>query len=288
VRVLIAGAEGQLGRVLLRSAPADLEVRALGHAQLDIADLRCVERTITEVAPDVIVNAAAFTNVDGAETEARLARDVNTRGPQNLAFVAGRSSARLVHMSTDYVFDGRLSRPYLPECATNPLNVYGITKRDGESAVADLLPEESVILRTSWLYAASGRNFVRTMIALMSQRSSVGVVADQVGAPTAASSLAEAVWKIVRAPELHGTYHWTDAGVASWYDFAIAIAEEGANLGIIPSRIAVIPITSHQYATPARRPSYSVLDTTSLRSLGIDAAHWRTRLRAVLKEIRDG
>jgi len=176
-------------------------------------------------APDVIVNAAAYTAVDRAESEPELARRVNSDGPRYLALAAREVGARLVHLSTDFVFDGASSIPYPPEAPTNPLNVYGVTKRAGEQAVLEVLPGRSVVLRTSWLYAAEGSNFVRTMLRLMCANGAVRVVADQVGTPTAARSVAQAIWKITERPSVTGIHHWSDAGVASWYDFAVAIAE---------------------------------------------------------------
>jgi len=285
-RVLITGANGQVGRMLLETQPADATVIACTHADLDIAAVDSVHECIERYRPDTIINAAAYTAVDKAESEPAAARGVNTEGPRHLASAAERHGARLIHISTDFVFDGAASTPYLPDCATNPLGVYGRTKRDGELAVREALPQRSVIVRTAWVYAATGANFVRTMLRLMRANGAVSVVADQVGTPTAARPLAEALWKIAIDPGVAGIHHWTDAGVASWYDFAVAIAEEGAGLGLVPAEVTVAPITTADYPTPARRPSYSVLDKRSLASLGLAPIHWRKRLRSVLKEIQ--
>jgi dTDP-4-dehydrorhamnose reductase len=191
----------------------------------------------------------------------------------------------MIHISTDFVFDGAASVPYRPDSATNPLSVYGRTKRDGERAVLQALPDHSTIVRTAWVYAATGANFVRTMLRVMRANGTVRVVADQVGTPTAARSLAETLWRIAGTHQIRGIHHWTDAGVASWYDFAVAIAEEGAQLGLVSPDVTVTPITTADYPTPARRPSYSVLDKRSLAPYGLSPIHWRQRLRAVLKEI---
>ena len=166
------------------------------------------------------------------------------------------------------------------------MSVYGATKLAGERAVLDTLPESSVVVRTAWVYAAAGNNFVRTMLRVMNANGSVRVVCDQVGTPTAARGLAETLWGIVANPEIKGIHHWTDAGVASWYDFAVAIAEEGAQLGLVSDRVTVTPIATSDYPTPARRPSYSVLDKTSLASFGLVPVHWRKRLRGVLGEMK--
>jgi dTDP-4-dehydrorhamnose reductase len=288
VKVLITGAGGQVGRILSSTPPPGVDVLCFGHKDLDIADRGSVGDYVRQHVPDVIINAAAYTAVDRAESEPDLARSVNADGPRNLAIAARAQGARLIHLSTDFVFDGTASAPYRPEAATNPLSVYGVTKLAGERAVLENLPERAVVLRTAWVYAAEGGNFVRTMLRVMKANGTVRVVADQVGTPTAARALAETIWQLVAKPEITGIHHWTDAGVASWYDFAVAIAEEGALLGLVPPDVAVIPITTSEYPTPARRPSYSVLDKTSLTTRGLTPLHWRKRLRSVLGEIKGG
>jgi len=285
VKVLIAGAAGQVGRALVDSAPTPIEVVKCSHQNLDVADERAVLSCIRLHAPDVIVNAAAYTAVDRAESEPELARRVNSDGPRYLALAAREVGARLVHVSTDFVFDGASSIPYPPEAPTNPLNVYGVTKRAGEEAVLEVLPGRSVVLRTSWLYAAEGSNFVRTMLRLMCAHGAVRVVADQVGTPTAARSVAQAIWKITERPSVTGIHHWSDAGVASWYDFAVAIADIAELRGLLASAITVTPISTEEYPTPARRPRYSVLDKRSLAVLGIAPVHWRRQLQSVLGEL---
>lgn len=285
VKVLITGAAGQLGRALLACAPSGVQPIPCPHAQLDIADERAVADSVRRSAPDVIVNAAAYTAVDRAEAEPGEAYRINAEGAGHVALAARESGARLIHLSTDFVFDGASSRPYRPESPTRPLGVYGQSKLAGEAAVLERLPERAVVLRTAWLYAAEGNNFVRTMLRLMREKGSVRVVADQVGTPTAATSVAAAVWAIAARPEVRGIHHWTDAGVASWYDFAVAIAEEGSELGLLAHMPIVTPVATAEYPTPARRPSYSVLDRTSLLSLGLVPMHWRARLRTVLRGI---
>lgn len=236
----------------------------------------------------MIVNAAAYTAVDRAEAERELAQRINEDGPRHLAVAARTFGARFLHISTDFVFDGRSSLPYRPDAPTNPLSVYGQTKRAGEEAVLEVLPERSLILRTAWVYAGQGRNFVLTMLHLMRTKGAVRVVADQVGTPSSARSIAETLWGLTERPGINGIHHWTDAGVASWYDFAVAIAEEGALLGLVPDNVVVTPIATADYPTPARRPPYSVLDKTSLISLGFTPIHWRKRLRGALAEMKRG
>ena len=284
-KVLITGAGGQVGRALLDAAPDNLEVVGCAHADLDVGSGDAVLEWIGRRRPGVIINTAAYTAVDKAESEPDAARRINAEGPGHLAAAAREYGARLIHISTDFVFDGAASVPYGPDSATNPLGVYGKTKRDGERAVLEALPEHSTIVRTAWVYAATGANFVRTMLRVMRANGAARVVADQVGTPTAARSLAEVLWRIAVSPQIRGIHHWTDAGVASWYDFAVAIAEEGKELGLLPPEIAVTPITTAEYPTPARRPSYSVLDKRSLAAHGLTPIHWRKRLRAVLREI---
>jgi dTDP-4-dehydrorhamnose reductase len=273
--------------MLLETRPPHIELIALSHAQLDIGAGEAVRDSIGRHRPVVIINAAAYTAVDKAESEPEAAQRINAEGPGHLAAAAGEYGARLIHISTDFVFDGAASVPYRPDSATNPLSVYGETKRDGERAVLDGLPERSVIVRTAWVYSATGANFLRTMLRIMRANGAARVVADQVGTPTAARSLAEALWQIAGNDEIRGIHHWTDAGVASWYDFAVAIGEEGAELGILPPGVTVTPIRTTDCPTPARRPSYSVLDKGSLAAWGLSPIHWRKRLRDVLKEIRN-
>jgi dTDP-4-dehydrorhamnose reductase len=285
MRVLITGAGGQVGRMLLETRPDDFEVVACTHADLDIGAGKAVRDGVTHYQPAVIINAAAYTAVDKAESEPDAAQRINAEGPGHLAAAARSCGARLIHISTDFVFDGAASAPYRPDSATHPLSVYGRTKRDGEQAVLEALPQRATIVRTAWVYAATGANFVRTMLRVMRANGAVRVVADQVGTPTAARSLAQALWSIAGNPEIRGIHHWTDAGVASWYDFAVAIGEEGSELGLLPPEVTVTPIATADYPTPAHRPSYSVLDKSSLASFGLTPVHWRKRLRSVLKEI---
>jgi dTDP-4-dehydrorhamnose reductase len=271
--------------MLIETCPQDVEAIACTHVDLDVTDASAVRARLLRERPALIVNAAAYTAVDKAESEPEAAHAINAEGPRQLAAAAGEIGARLIHLSTDFVFDGTSSTPYRPDAPTNPLSVYGRTKRDGEAAVCEALPERAVILRTAWVYAAHGANFMHTMLRLMRSRGEVGVVADQVGTPSAARPLAEALWQIAARPGIHGVHHWTDAGVASWYDFAVAIAEEGARLGLLSGSVCVRPIATEQYPTAARRPAYSVLDKRSLASLGLAPRHWRVRLREVMKEL---
>lgn len=281
MKALITGAGGQLGRALLGAAPAGCELRALGHAELDIADAEAVAALMRSFAPEVVLNAAAFTGVDAAESAADSAARANSLGPAVLAAACRDGGAWLVHVSSDYVFDGAQSRPYDTQARPNPLSVYGRSKLAGELAVARELPGRSTVVRASWLYSAAG-GFPARMLALMQSRPQLSVVSDQVGAPTHAAGLAQVLWALAarRAP---GLMHWCDSGVASWYDFAVAIAEEGMRKGLLKSAPAIRAIASADYPTPAARPPYSLLDKRATeRLLGRDAPHWRSALRETL------
>lgn len=285
MKVLVTGAGGQVGRSLLDAVPDDVEAVGCLHGDLDVGAGQAVRDVVSRHRPAVIINAAAYTAVDRAESEPDAARRINSEGPRHLALAARECGARLIHISTDFVFDGAASVPYRPDSATNPLSVYGRTKRDGEHAVLAELPEQSTVVRTAWVYAATGANFVNTMLRIMRSQGGVRVVADQVGTPTSAPFFAATLWRIAADPAIRGIHHWTDAGVASWYDFAMAIAEEGAQLGLVSAEVTVTPITTADYPTPARRPAYSVLNKQSLAAHGLAPVHWRQRLRSILKEI---
>ena len=286
MKILLTGSNGQVARAFLAAVPQSMQVTAVNHSDLDIGDARAVNSLMESLRPDAVVNAAAYTAVDRAESEPDAARRANEDGPANLARAAARIGSRLVHLSTDFVFDGASSSPYKPQDPTNPLGVYGASKLAGEIAVRDALPAGSVILRTSWVYDAHGKNFVRTMLRLMRERDTVSVVTDQVGTPTAAYSIAQAIGAVLELPSVTGIHHWTDAGVASWYDFAVAIAEEWVSAGRTTSVARVVPINTADYPTPARRPRFSVLDkTATCAALGMTPRHWRQNLRQVIGEI---
>ena len=283
MRVLIAGAEGQIGRAVTAAAPPGAEVRALGRAQLDLTRPAEVAHAVRAFRPDLVVNAAGYTAVDRAEADSAAARAVNEEGARHLAEAAAEIGARMLHFSTDYVFDGSQGRPYTPDDRPNPVNIYGMSKLAGERAVLGTLGDRAVVVRTAWVYAAAGHNFLRTMSRLLDQREQVTVVSDQYGTPTSAPSVARATWALVDRPEVHGVAHWTDGGVASWYDFAVAIREDSLAMGLLRRAAEILPITTAEYPTPARRPGYSVLDCSAAQAaLGTAPHHWRAELRHVL------
>jgi dTDP-4-dehydrorhamnose reductase len=290
VRVLITGANGQLGRELTLTAPPTAVVKATTRSELDLGDSEAIRAVVEQFEPTLVLNAAAYTAVDQAEAEPDMAWRVNVTAPALLAeSVHSRRDCRLIQVSTNYVFAGTNSRPYKPDDETAPLGVYGRTKLEGERAVLKVLGPRALVLRTGWVYGKHGKNFVHTMMRLMAERRSVRVVADQIGCPTSTASLAGALWAFAQRESLAGIWHWSDAGAASWYDFAVAIAEDGAAVGLLPMNVEVVPISTEEYPTPARRPPYSLLDRrATVAALGTSTLHWRSRLRQVLEQIKHG
>ena len=286
-KVMILGAGGQLGRELVRSAGADVACEALPRSELDIGDREAVARCLASASPSVVINAAAYTAVDAAESDVEAASRGNATGPQNLALACAAQGIRLLHVSTDFVFNGESAHPYTPSADTAPLGEYGRSKLAGEQAVAEALPG-ALIMRTGWVYSGYGNNFVKTMLRLMGERDELAVVADQVGTPTWARGLAAALWAAVERPGIEGIYHWSDAGVCSWYDFAVAISEEAHALDLLSRPTRIRPIPASDYPTPARRPAYSVLDKQdSWRDLELEPVHWRQQLRLMLQELKE-
>ncbi|MDE8652283.1 dTDP-4-dehydrorhamnose reductase [Novosphingobium album (ex Liu et al. 2023)] len=282
MKVLIVGANGQLGKGLSRTAPDEASIVSHDIDTLDITDAEAITAVVSEVHPDIVFNAAAYTAVDKAESEEEAAFAVNATAVGYLAEAARGVGAQFVHVSTDFVFDGRSGVPYSPDAPTAPIGAYGRTKLAGEKAAG----EDALIVRTAWVYAPTGGNFVRTMLRLMAERSEVRVVADQIGTPTYAPGLAAALWTMA-AKGAKGIYHYTDAGACSWYDFAVAIQEEALAAGLLDRAVPVIPINAVEYSTPAERPHYSVLDKASTFAvLGGPTSHWRENLRKMMIEIK--
>ena len=286
-KILITGSNGQLGSALSACVPDGYVALVADRQKLDITDSTNVNAWFSDNEPDGVINAAAYTAVDKAESETELAKAANCNGPKNLASSAASLDIPLVHVSTDFVFNGKAGAPYKTDDSTNPLGVYGLTKRDGEQQVLSVHADQTAVVRTAWVYDAGGSNFMMTMLRLMQEKESLGVVADQIGSPTYVQGLADACW-LMLDKELSGVYHWTDAGVASWYDFAVAIQEEALALNILGKSIPINPLTTEAFPTPAVRPSNSVLDKTNTwQALGITAPHWREHLRVALAKLAD-
>ncbi|MEX1316087.1 MAG: dTDP-4-dehydrorhamnose reductase [Synechococcaceae cyanobacterium] len=296
--VLLTGAAGQLGQALVASRPEGVALIATsrsggpGLLALDLADADACRRAVRSHRPDWVLNAGAYTAVDRAESEPELAHAVNGGAPRALAQALRETGGRLLQISTDFVFDGSQGSPYLPEQPRRPLGVYGASKAAGEAAVELLLggTGRGVILRTSWVMGPVGRNFARTMLRLHRERGAagqpLGVVADQVGCPTSTHTLAAACWRLIGragAMAVPPILHWSDAGAASWYDVALAVGELGQELGLLERPAPVNPLTTADYPTPARRPSYSLLACgPTHRLLELEPQHWRAALRQVL------
>jgi dTDP-4-dehydrorhamnose reductase len=284
MKVLVLGG-GQIAKAIAAGAPARHEVAMRTHGELDIVDEAALGIALAKFKADWILNAAAYTAVDLAEDEAAKAIAVNDTAVASLVRTAAAARSKLLHLSTDFVFDGGSKRAYLPSDPTNPLSVYGVSKLGGERHV--VAGGAGIVLRTSWVYAAEGKNFVLTMLRLMREKNQINVVCDQIGAPTWAASAAAAIWGLIDAKAAPGIYHWTDLGVASWYDFAVAIQDEALARGLLSRAIPVLPIYSSEYPTKAQRPAFSVLDSASTRSLlKLPATHWRHNLRMMLDELR--
>jgi dTDP-4-dehydrorhamnose reductase len=285
VKVLVLGG-GQIARAVGAAASREHQVLTRTHAELDIVNEHAVAKTLSEVGADWVVNAAAFTAVDLAEDQPAQALAINDTAVAHLVRASAQEGCRLLHLSTDFVFDGNSNRAYLPGDETRPLSVYGASKLGGERHVLDA-GASGIVLRTSWVYASAGKNFVLTMLRLMREKDRVSVVCDQIGVPTWAASAAAAIWGLIETAAKGGIYHWSDLGVASWYDFAVAIQEEALARGLLPRAIPITPIPSIAYPTRATRPAFSVLDTTSTRaSLDVPVRHWRHNLRTMLDELR--
>ncbi len=290
IKILLTGATGQLGQELAATPPAGVELIPTSRLQLDLADAAACRAAVLSHRPDWVLNAGAYTAVDRAESEPALAQAVNAGAPGAFAAALAETGGRLLQVSTDFVFDGKQGTPYSPDQPLQPLGVYGASKAAGEAAVLKALPaEQHCILRTSWVYGPVGHNFCRTMLRLHSCKAAageaLGVVADQVGCPTATATLAKACWSVIQGGA-RGLHHWSDAGAASWYDFALAIGEIGAAQGLLERPANVKPIATCDYPTPARRPSYSLLDCRATRSaLGLEPVHWRLALAEVMARI---
>ncbi|QNU14393.1 dTDP-4-dehydrorhamnose reductase [Thermomonas sp. XSG] len=295
MKLLLLGGNGQVGRELRRALPAlghvvvATRAGAEGELAADFDAPDSVGELVRRIAPDVVVNAVAHTAVDRAESEPDAAFRVNALAPAAIAQACAATGALLLHYSTDYVFDGSASRPYREDDVTAPLGVYGASKLAGEEAVR-ASGARHAILRTAWVYAAHGKNFLHTMLRLASERDELRVVADQIGAPTPAAWIADASARIVaHGVPASGTWHLVAAGETSWHGFAEAIIDEALAAGLLARRPRVLPITTADYPTPARRPAYSVLDTTRLRrDFGIAAPEWRDGLHAVIEGLAAG
>ncbi|MEO1349014.1 MAG: dTDP-4-dehydrorhamnose reductase [Cyanobacteria bacterium J06635_15] len=288
MKILLIGSQGQVGQALQIPLSKLGEVVSWHRQDLDLTHLETLSAAVLTQQPDVIVNAAAYTAVDKAETEPTLAHQINGAAPKQLALAARDCNATLIHISTDYVFEGTQGSPYAETDTPHPQSVYGQSKLAGEQGI-QAVGGRYAILRTAWVYGVQGKgNFVKTMLRLGADRETFKVVADQVGSPTCAEDIARTIAAMIPAlnEQTYGLYHYTSSGVASWYDLAVAVFEEAAQLGFPLKVQNVLPITTAEYPLPAKRPPYSVLSGTKLRDLlGITAPHWQHSLRQMLTEL---
>lgn len=284
VRALVLGGRGQLGRALLASAPP--RTVGLGREEADLRDPAGLARVLALHDPEVVLNAAAWTAVDSAEEDPEGAEAVNARGVATLARLCAAGGRRLVHVSTDYVFDGVLGRPYRIEDPPHPLNVYGASKRRGEEAVLSILGARGTVVRTSWLYAPWGTNFLLTILRRACAGDPLRVVDDQRGTPTSVFSFAPVLWRLAERDDLGGLWHWANSGETSWCGFARAIVERALARGLVPAPVPVRAITTAEYPRPARRPPRSTLDSSALvERLGFPPLSWEEALDEVLEKI---
>jgi dTDP-4-dehydrorhamnose reductase len=302
-RLLVTGCRGQVGHELIRALSPLGTVTAIDLEELDLTDGDALEAMVHELAPDAIVNAAAFTDVDRAEQEPEAARALNVTAPTLLAKEAARCGAAMVHYSTDYVFNGQGEAAWTEEMTTDPLSVYGRTKLEGEQAVREAA-SDAIVLRCSWIYGGRGRNFLRTTLDLMAERRELKVVADQVGAPTWSRTVAQAtatVLEVCRRPGeaagFHmagrgGTYHLASSGEASWHRFASAILEHATALGVLPAeragQVVLTPIRTSEWSTPATRPLNSRLNCEKvMTTFGVTLPDWEDALKSCLQEMQE-
>jgi len=278
VRTLITGGQGQLACELVATAPSEVQVRAVSRAECDITELPIVEKVFRSFRPDIVINTAVYTAVDAAEDNEDLAFRVNALGAENVAKTAELVGSRLIHISTDYVFDGRRPTPYPPDAAPNPINIYGATKLEGEKLALAATPN-AVVIRAGWLYSTTGKNFLVSILTALRGTRPLSVVSDQKGCPTSAHEFANAIWKTASV-SLRGVYHWANSGSGSWYDFAREIAQIAQQLGLLREVAEIRSVTAEEYASRANRPRHSVLDSTKLAAaLKISPSSWQEALR---------
>ena len=287
MKVVVFGTSGQLARSLRDFEAPEINSSFLSRADCDLSDPEMIREALAREKPEIIINAAAYTNVDQAEQESEVATQINATAPRIMAQWAAHHSTNLIHISTDFVFNGMARSPYKPEDETAPICCYGRSKRKGEIDVIEIAPKATMIIRTSWLYSEYGTNFVKTMLRLMQERDDLSIVNDQRGSPTYAASLARIIMQIIIKNRFKpGIYHWTDGADVTWYEFAREVQKGALEIGLLERAIPLNKISAEQYSAPARRPNYSVLDTTTMRELlNTDNDDWQLNLRLALSRI---
>tara|TARA_Y100000739_G_C20555168_1_gene440182 strand:+ start:434 stop:1336 length:903 start_codon:yes stop_codon:yes gene_type:complete len=294
MKVLITGAQGQLGKELLKNIPNDIEVIPTDRETFNLLDLNNCREFIFNNKPDWIINAAAFTAVDLAEDEKEKAMLINSEAPTEIAKALKKTGGKLLHISTDFVFDGKSNIPYKVDVEPNPINIYGKSKLLGENGIKNVLQDNNqyIILRTSWVMGSEGNNFAKTMVKLLKIKDKISVVYDQIGCMTSSKYLSIICWLIIQKDITKNIYnqkifHWTDAGVSSWFDIATAIGELSFNLNLLKKPAKVIPILSENFPTKAKRPNFSLLDCSATKDvLNIENNYWRFSLLEILQELK--
>ncbi|MBU2597649.1 MAG: dTDP-4-dehydrorhamnose reductase [Actinobacteria bacterium] len=278
MKILITGSKGQLGSELVELLSKDNEVYGFGHEELDITDKNCVIEIISKIVPDIIIHSAAFTNVDGCESNIKTAFDVNIIGTGNVAMASKKNKSKMVYISTDYIFDGKKNSPYLESDIPNPVSIYGISKYGGELVGKHFL-DNFFIVRTSWLYGKRGKNFVNTILDIAKDKKELRVINDQVGSPTYVPDLAKAISALI-STKYYGIYHITNSGECSWYEFTKKILKYAEI-----KDVKVIPISTEELNRPAPRPKYSVLANLNLEKRGIHKMrNWDLALKDFFKK----
>lgn len=287
MKIIVIGKSGQLAWELRQLSTSEQEIVCLGRDDIDLQNVSAIVAMLQQHKASGVVNASAYTAVDKAESDVANAFALNAVAVGNLAQACKTLSVPFVHISTDFVFHGDKGAPYLPGDEINPLGVYGASKAQGEQLIANIYPEHSAIIRTSWVYSTHGNNFVKTMLNLMATKPELGVISDQIGTPTYAKGLAQACIASLNN-QVVGVHHYTDTGVASWFDFAVAIQNIGVELGLLDKKIPIKPITTAQYPTPAKRPHYSVLDKASLVNAlpALSLMHWQAQLTHMMTALK--
>ena len=289
--VLLTGAQGQLGSTFSNffersELSKKYKLEAVDIENIDLTNEESIISALSFHDPSTIINCGAYTSVDKAEEEYELASKINNSAIATIAKWEKENGCRVVHISTDFVFDGYKKTPYKPDDITNPLGVYGETKLNGERHILNLLPKKGIIVRTSWLYSEFGQNFVKTMLNLMSEREELNIVDDQIGSPTSAHSLTKILFKIIENKKATGIFHWCDGASISWYDFAIEIQRQAVDQGLLVKKIPIRKISTKNYPTAAERPAYSVLDCETMRNeFNVKEVDWRQELNEVITVI---
>ena len=292
MKILLTGGSGQIGQEILKTKPKGIDIIYPSRHKLDLSDYRACKKSVEDLKPDWIINCGAYTQVDNAEKNIDLSNKINGYAPGAFAEAINEMDTNLLQISTDFVFDGNQNFPYQENQIRNPLSQYGSSKALGEELIEKQINaiDKITILRTSWVISPRGKNFVLNMLKSHSEKEILKVVSDQIGCPTSAGDLAQVCWKIInlkKKKKLPFILHWSDAGVASWFDIAVAVGEIGKELDINKKEAVVLPIKTSEYPTLAQRPKYSLLDTRETsRILELKGTHWRKNLRKILIQFK--